>query len=152
MYAYLIRHGDAVAASENPGRPLSLRGRQDVERTVRLALRHNVAVSVVYHSGLLRALQTAEIVAALLAPPLGVKEHSGLLPDDDPAIVKAELDMIEYPIALVGHLPYLRRLAALLTTGDPDRHAVDFAPAMMACFAKEGGRWKSLWTSAEPAI
>jgi phosphohistidine phosphatase len=152
MRVYLLRHGDAVAQTENPERPLSSKGRRDVEKTARLALQHDMEVAAIYHSGILRALDTAEILAKVLAPPAELQAHAGLLPEDDPAIVNAELDIIERPIALVGHLPHLRRLAALLVTGDPDRTVIDLLPAMMVCLEKEGDRWKIAWTSAEPII
>ena len=77
----------------------------------------------IYHSGILRAQQTAELVTAVLAPEQGVQEISGLCPDDDPVIVKAELDDVAQSVLLVSHLPYLGRLAGLMTTGDAE-HSV----------------------------
>jgi phosphohistidine phosphatase len=150
MNVFLLRHGDAVSANENPARPLSPKGRQEIERTARIALERNAAVSVIYHSGILRAFESAEIMGRVIAPPLGLEEHAGLLPEDDPGIVRAELEGVEHSILLVGHLPYLNRLAALLVNGDADRAVVEFLPAMMACFAKVNDRWKVIWTSIEP--
>ena len=153
MDAYLIRHGDAVAEMDNPKRPLSTKGRRDVQRTAaHLALARNIQISAIYHSGILRAFETAQILAEILAPPLGLHLHAGLLPEDDPAIVKAELDLMDHPIALVGHLPYLNRLAALLTSGDPNRAVVEFLPAMMIGFERQDYQWKITWRSEEPAV
>lgn len=152
MDAYLIRHGDAVAEMDNPKRPLSTKGRRDVQRTAHLALARNIQISAIYHSGILRAFETAQILAEILAPPLGLHLHAGLLPEDDPAIMKAELDLMDHPIALVGHLPYLNRLAALLTSGDPNRAVVEFLPAMMIGFERQDYQWKITWRSEEPAV
>lgn len=152
MDAYLIRHGDAVAEMDNPKRPLSTKGRRDVQRTAHLALARNIQISAIYHSGILRAFETAQILAEILAPPRGLHLHAGLLPEDDPAIVKAELDLMDHPIALVGHLPYLNRLAALLTSGDPNRAVVEFLPAMMIGFQRQDYQWKITWRSEEPAV
>jgi phosphohistidine phosphatase len=149
-YVYLVRHGDALSANENPARPLSPAGRAGVERTARFALERKVQVTIIYHSGILRALESAEIFGRLLTPPSGLEEHAGLLPEDDPAIVKAELDLAAQPILLVGHLPYLNRLASLLVSGDPNRKVIDFSPAMMACCARVDARWQIQWTSVEP--
>ena len=91
-------------------------------------------------------------MADILAPPLGLHLHSGLLPEDDPAIVKAELDLMEDPVAVVGHLPHLNRLAALLTSGDPNRAVVEFVPAMMIGFERQDYQWKITWRSEEPAV
>jgi phosphohistidine phosphatase len=106
-----------------------------------------VAASVIYHSGILRAVETAAILAEHLAPPLGVEEHAGLSPEDDPAIAKAELETAGHSILVVGHLPHLNRLAAVLMTGDPNRAAADFAPASMMCFEWDRGRWQLAWKS-----
>ena len=152
MDAYLIRHGDAVAEMDNPKRPLSTKGRRDVQRTAHLALARNIQISAIYHSGILRAFETARILAEILAPPLGLHLHAGLLPEDDPAIMKAELDLMDHSIALVGHLPHLNRLAALLTSGDPNRAVVEFLPAMMIGFERQDYQWKITWRSEEPAV
>jgi phosphohistidine phosphatase len=152
VYAYLIRHGDAVAEMDNPKRPLSTKGRRDVHRTAHLALTRNIQISAIYHSGILRAFETAQILAEILAPPLGLHLHAGLLPEDDPAIVKAELDLMDRPIALVGHLPHLNRLAALLTSGDPNRAVIKFLPALMIAFKRQNHQWKIDWTSEEPVV
>ncbi|HEY5992064.1 MAG TPA: histidine phosphatase family protein, partial [Candidatus Udaeobacter sp.] len=84
MIAYLVRHGDAVPAAENSERPLSPAGLEAVEQIARVARERQVRVSAIYHSGILRAKETAEILAKHLMPPSGVKAIAGLLPEDDP--------------------------------------------------------------------
>ena len=152
VYAYLVRHGDAVGQTVDPKRPLSVKGRGDVQRTAQLALRGKIRISAIYHSGILRAFETARILADVLALPRGLHLHAGLLPEDDPAIVKAELDLMEEPVAVVGHLPHLNRLAALLTSGDEKRPVVDFLPAMMIAFERQNHQWKIAWRSDEPTL
>jgi phosphohistidine phosphatase len=105
-------------------------------------------VSVIRHSGILRAAQTASILAEYLAPLSATAQYAGLLPDDDPAIAKAEVEVANAPIMLVGHLPYMSRLASLLVTGDPERTVVEFSPPTMVCCVKEGGPWKIAWKLA----
>ena len=152
MNFYLVRHGDAVAAVENAERPLSRTGREQVQRAARRMLERGSEVSRIYHSGILRAKQTAEILAQAFPTNLAVEPHAGLLPEDDPAVVKAELDAAECSIMLVGHLPYLKRLAALLISGDPERSVVDFLPATVLCCSKADGRWKINWILGAPEI
>lgn len=151
VIAYLVRHGDAVAASENPKRPLSRAGRDAVEQIARLARERQVEVSAIYHSGILRAEETAEILAQQLMPPGGVKAIAGLLPDDDPVIGKAELETATEPIMLVGHLPYMGRLAALLVRGDMESPVIDFPPAGMVCCSRLAAQWKIEWHLAPGA-
>jgi phosphohistidine phosphatase len=148
VIAYLVRHGDAVAASENPKRPLSQAGRAAVEQVARLASERQVEVSAIYHSGILRAEETAQILAQQLMPPGGVKAIAGLLPDDDPMIEKAELETATEPIMLVGHLPYMGRLAALLVRGDTESAVIDFPPAAMVCCSRAAAQWKIEWQLA----
>ena len=146
-----MRHGEALSGTPDGRRPLSQRGRDEVIALAQLANARGVAVAWIYHSGILRAQQTAELVAAVLAPAEGVRELGGLCPDDDPLIVRAELEATSRPLMLVSHLPYLGRLAGLLTTGDAERAVMEFAPATLACMARHPAGWKLRWSiSAAP--
>lgn len=141
-----MRHGEAVPGVPDGQRQLSPKGRAEATATAQHALARGVTVTAIYHSGLLRAQQTAELAAALLVPRDGVRELVGLCPEDDPAIVKAELDIASQPILLVSHLPYLGRLAGLLVTGDSGRSVIEFAPATLACMSRRLGEWKLNWS------
>ncbi|HZA56362.1 MAG TPA: phosphohistidine phosphatase SixA, partial [Candidatus Udaeobacter sp.] len=127
-----MRHGEAMSRIRDSERPLTPLGREAVEEVARLASVRNVQVSRVCHSGILRAKQTAEIFDSHLHSVMGVRSMTGLLPEDDPMIAKAELETAQQSIMMVGHLPHMKRLAALLATGNPDREVVaNFAPATM---------------------
>jgi phosphohistidine phosphatase len=143
---YLVRHGEAESETTSPERPLTRLGREEVERIARIAASKSVQVSAIFHSGILRAKQTAEIMAEHLQPTLRVQQLSGLLPQDDPDIAKAELEDAEHPIMLVGHLPHLNRLAALLISGDVESQVMEFLPATMVCCARDGSKWTIAWT------
>ncbi len=148
MNCYLMRHGDAVAATENPERPLSRQGRQSVEDIARTTLERGAHISCIYHSGILRAQETAAIMAEYVKPVFGVASLAGLAPNDDPAIAKAELEAAEEPILVVSHLPLLSRLAAVLVLGDPERTVVEFLPATLVCCYKSPARWEIAWRIA----
>jgi phosphohistidine phosphatase len=143
---YLVRHGEAVSAQLNPERPLTRAGQEEVERVAQMAAAKNIQVSSIFHSGVLRAKQTAEILADHLRLTDRVQQLSGLLPEDDPAIAKAELQTAEQPLMLVGHLPHLGRLAALLTSGTVESEVVEFAPATLVCCRQDGSKWQIAWT------
>jgi len=142
---YLVRHGDAVSETSDPGRPLSRLGQEQVEQVARAVAARQAQVSAIFHSGILRAEQTAEIIARYLVPDLGVQRLTGLAPQDDPAIAKAELEAAPAPVMLVGHLPHMGRLAGLLINGDADRDAVGFAPATVVCISRESSLWQLVW-------
>lgn len=145
MNFYLVRHGDAVSETLDAQRPLSRLGQEQVEQVARAAAARQARVSAIFHSGILRAEQTAEILAAHLGSARGVQQMSGLAPQDDPAIAKAELEDAPASVMLVGHLPHLGRLAGLLINGDAEQDAVEFTPATLVCVAHEDSRWWLKW-------
>ena len=140
-----MRHGEAVSEAVNAERPLSTTGRQQIESIARQAVSKDVRVSAIYHSGILRARQTAEILAGQLGTGAKVSPTSGLHPEDDPAIAKAELEAADSSIMLVGHLPHMNRLAALLVNDNSDREAVGFGPGTLVCCSRTGSQWKIAW-------
>lgn len=146
MDFYLARHGEAVADVIDPSRPLSRAGCEQVERAARRAVEKAARVSVIYHSGILRAGQTAEIFARHLAPGGGLRIMSGLRPNDDPYLAAAELAIAASSVMLVGHLPHLSRLASLLVHGDADAEKNDFMPATLASYSRDGSLWSLNWT------
>ena len=60
-FLLLVHHGDAVGPGVDPMRPLSSVGRAATERLAGLAAQRGVKPDVIWHSGKLRARQTAEL-------------------------------------------------------------------------------------------
>lgn len=139
MRIYLVRHGEAVPEHVDPARPLSARGRAEIERVAAEVARLGWRVAEIRHSGLTRARQTAEMLAARLAPERGVRAVEGLRPDDDPHRLAAECEATREPVMLVGHLPHLGRLASLLLLGDPGRELIRFGTGTVAGLARTDG-------------
>lgn len=145
MELYLVQHGQAKSKQEDPARPLSDRGKEEVRKVARHAARIGLKVSEIHHSGKLRAEQTAQILAEEISPPLGIQKVKGLAPLDDPATIKEELEQAEGRLMLVGHLPHLSRLASLLLTGNSEKEVIHFQMgAIIALTRKEGG-WGVKW-------
>jgi len=139
---YLVQHGLAVASEEDPRRPLSAAGIEEVERIARWASAAGLAVAEIRHSGKLRARQTAEILGAALSPAGGVAEAPGLAPNDP---VDALLETLSDRLMLVGHLPFLARLAGRLVAGDEACEVVRLRNAGVVCLAGEGSTWSVAW-------
>jgi phosphohistidine phosphatase len=80
------------------------------------------------HSGKLRAEQTAELLAGALGRARSIEPRDGLAPNDPVAPVADWLrDAAESTSsALVGHLPFLDRLASSLITADENTHVIQF--------------------------
>ena len=145
MNLYLIQHGEAEPKNIDPARPLTTRGRQEAEQVAAFAARLDLEVGQIRHSGKTRAEQTAAILDEALSPPGGVVAVSGLAPKDDVAPVAEVLARESQPVMLVGHLPFLARLAGLLVTGDPERRVVQFRNAGIVCLTQAEDRWLVAW-------
>jgi phosphohistidine phosphatase len=145
MNIYLVQHGEAEPEDVDPARPLTERGRRDAQRVAACAARLGLEVHQIRHSGKTRAEQTAMILGEALSPPGGVVAESGLAPKDDVRPVAEALVHDSQPVMLVGHLPFLSRLAGLLLTGDPDRPVVQFCKAGIVCLAHQESRWLVAW-------
>ena len=138
MILYLVQHGDAVSEDENPQRPLSDLGRTQTEKTAAFATASGaVDVQVIYHSGKLRAQQTAEILERQIQPKNGVQQTDGMAPNDDPQIWTGRLADMQDDIMLVGHLPHLSRLAARLLCGNSVQEVVQFQNAGIVCLERD---------------
>lgn len=145
MRCYLVRHGEAKAETEDPARPLSDRGREEVTRVARHAAILGLELAEIFHSDKLRARQTAEILAEHLSPARGIREMQGLAPMDDPDTARVEIEAAREPLMLVGHLPHLSRLASALLLGDPDREIFSFQTGGIACLATTTGAFRLQW-------
>jgi phosphohistidine phosphatase len=128
MDLYLMQHGEATTEAENPDRPLTGAGRAVVERVSARARAAGVHVGVCVHSGKLRAEETARLFVGQLGDPVDVVARAGLAPKDAVAPTSQWLrTMTEYDvIAVIGHLPFLDRLASLLVAGDEETQVVRF--------------------------
>lgn len=147
MKLYLVRHGEPKPESEDPRRPLTKKGFDDIERLARFIIdKKNVSVNMIFHSGKLRAQQTAEVLAKRLNPKNGVEKTSGLNPLDDPAIWAERLEDMNEDMMLVGHLPYMSRLASELLAGDSEKAIVKFLTGGTACLDRDdSGKWALEW-------
>ncbi len=147
MALYLVQHGKSLPKDVDPEKGLSEEGVAEVERIADVAKGYGVCVSRIKHSGKKRALRTAEIFAAALAPEDGVVEASGLNPLDDVTTVGAALKSRENHM-LVGHLPFMSRLTSYLIVGSTDAAIFKFQNGGVVCLDQEpdNGPWFIKWT------
>jgi len=132
MAIFLVQHGKCLSKEVDPERSLSEKGIAEVEKIATFAGNHNVAVSLIAHSGKKRAAQTAEILAAALCPPKGVVSMDGLKPLDDVQVFAAKLDNSRN-IMFVGHLPFMEKLTSLLVAGKDDIGVCKFQNGGIVC-------------------
>ena len=120
MAIYLVQHGKALSKEQDPERGLSVEGRAEAQRAATAARALGLEVTRICHSGKKRARETAETFAAVLNPPQGVAAITGISPNDDVAPFASGLDAAS-GVMVIGHLPFLDRLAALLVNGNAER-------------------------------
>jgi phosphohistidine phosphatase len=146
MSVYLVRHADAKNEVEDASRPLSEKGMQEVRQMASYLSRLNIRAGIIFHSGKLRAKQTAEVLSEYLRPFDGISETDGLSPLDEPLLWVKRLKDIKNPIFLVGHMPHIARLASLLVCGDAGRDIFLFRTAAIVCLKRDGaGIWHLQW-------
>jgi phosphohistidine phosphatase len=131
MDLYLMQHGEATTEDVDPARPLTDAGRAAVQRVAERAAAAGVRVDACVHSGKLRAEQTAQILIGAVGADgadEGPQARDGLAPND-PVAPTAEWLRGLGPgdaIAVVGHLPFLSRLAGALIAGNESAEVIEF--------------------------
>jgi phosphohistidine phosphatase len=141
---YLVHHGDAVGPEIDPQRPLSNVGRAHVDRLAALAAQHGARPAVVWHSGKLRAKQTAEAFWRACNALAELSATRDLQPDDPPQWFRDRLIGETRDVLVAGHFPHLPRLMALLK-GIQETDV--FPPhAIVALTSEDGGEtWREAW-------
>ena len=146
MFLYLVQHAEAKREAEDPGRDLTDKGRLDIENVAHLMKRLNVQIRQIFHSGKTRAQSTANVLSWHVKPPAGVSEAQGLAPLDDPEIWAGRLAQLDEDILLVGHLPHLGKLAALLLCGDKESNVINFRMGGLIRLERmAAGQWAVDW-------
>jgi phosphohistidine phosphatase len=143
MEIYLVQHAEAKSEEEDPGRPLSDKGKEEADRVAKTLGTVGIRAAHIMHSGKLRAKQTAEIFSKHFGPS-EVREMLGLAPNDNPLMAKTFLESAREPVMLVGHMPHLSKLASLLITGNPEQETVQFSMGGAVCLIKDE-KWRVKW-------
>lgn len=146
MYLYLVQHGEAKSEQEDPSRPLSEKGIRDVRKVASfISQREKIEPECIFHSGKLRAAQTAGILSEYIQTGKGACEAEGLAPMDDPDGWAERLRSSGMDVMIVGHLPHLSRLSSLLLCGNPEAGMVNFKMGGVLCLKREEDKWSVEW-------
>lgn len=153
MYLYLVQHAEALSKEADPSRSLSEKGMEDIKKVAAFVKVFNIEVHHIFHSGKMRALQTAQMLADNITSDMGVLEAEGLAPMDDPAIWFKRIAEIKEDAMLVGHLPHLGKLAMQLLCGKKEGEIINFEMGSIVCLkrtdvgidANRDGNWAVDW-------
>lgn len=119
-----MRHGIAVPAeagmTSDWERPLTKKGRDRIYKEATGLLALEISPDRIFTSPLLRAQQTAQVVAEVLKMGEALEEIRELAPDRSPQEVIRRLGTYQniQRILLIGHQPLLGETASYLLSGD----------------------------------
>ena len=146
MRLFLVQHGEAMEKSENPDRPLTACGPGDVAAVGRLLKNGGVVVPRIEHSGKTRARETAELLSEAIGASGEIGERKDLSPNDPVDIVAKSLKKAETDVMLVGHMPFMSKLASLLVTNDEYADVVAFQKGGVVCLERnDDATWRVAW-------
>lgn len=134
-----MRHGIAEdAAGSDHARQLTTEGRSQVERVARGLRSLEVSPDAILVSPIVRAVQTAEIVAAGLdVPQMQIRRTQAMLPECDPGLFFDELERLRVEsVFCIGHAPHLD-LTLSHACGKKDEPMTSLRTASVACLEAE---------------
>lgn len=153
MKLYLVQHGLAAPKTENPERPLTDQGIRQTEQIARFLCSRQLSGPIrIIHSGKLRALQTAEIIARELSANNPLETGELLSPNDDFIPWQRRIAEESDDLMLVGHLPNLAWLANALMTGYADMNCVRFVNSGVVCLERRDPKHFTLLWSLDPSL
>ena len=142
MEVVLMRHGIAVDGNEmrtaDAKRPLTPKGRRKVRKVAKALEAIWSRPDVVVHSGLVRAKETAEIVAKELEPKHDeLVQTEALEPAANPSELVEFLQSLDAKrVVLVGHAPHVDRFLAHVCSGNGGAKTItEMGKAGAACIA-----------------
>lgn len=145
----LVRHAIAFDRDEWAGhdfdRPLTEKGIEKFSRSLPGLKKLCPDISAVYSSGLLRALQTAQLLADAYSLEI-IKDpglNHGNLPREIEKFIERAMKKREGVVAFVGHEPELCLLLSLITPLELED--CYFKKGGMALLELESGSYKLLW-------
>jgi phosphohistidine phosphatase len=152
LKVFLVHHGDAVGPDVDPRRPLSKHGREHVIRLAAEAAGRGARPATVWHSGKLRARQTAEEYWRACNALATFSATRDLQPEDAPEWIRDRLRGESRDILIAGHYPHLPGLLTLLLSASHDADTVPFPQhGVVAVETDDDGKtWKEIWRLGDP--
>ena len=147
MELYLVQHAEAKTKDEDPERGLTDLGFANVRKTAGFVNKLDISVETIFHSDKLRAKQTANELAEAIKSVTELKQRSGIAPMDDISSMKDEIQRSDNNLMVVGHLPYMAKLASALLCGNEKQNAVCFQNSCIVMLIRdeENKGWSVKW-------
>ena len=146
MKLYLVQHAKAASNDVDSARSLTDEGRRDIQKVATFLEPLKLKVDYLWHSGKKRAEQTAEILAGAVKVKNEMAIREGLAPNDDITIIKDKVVKIQSDIMIVGHMPFVSKLASLLLTDSQSPAVIAFKQGGVVCLEyTDLNQWQVAW-------
>ena len=146
MHLFLIRHAHALDGANDAQRPLSPKGCRQVRQLADFLRGAGAfAPTEIWHSSLVRAVETADLLVRRLKRPLVFRPVADLAPEADPRRLVRQLTRTKGAVVLVGHEPHLSSLASLLVTGRRRLPVFALKKCSVLALERTGQRWGVRW-------
>ncbi len=143
MRLYLIQHGIALPESEDSQKGLSDKGVVQTQKMAEFLRRQDAKIDLIWHSKKLRAVQTAQIFSQHITAA-EIVERDDINPQDSVDKFAHELEAADKDAMIVGHLPFLQKLAAKLLVKSANIELISFKNSAIVCLEYKES-WKILW-------
>jgi phosphohistidine phosphatase len=147
---FLVRHAEAIDETlelRDPMRHLTAHGREQARALGDRMRWHDCTPIQIWSSPLVRAVQTAELLATGLETNVAVEVAPLLAPGEDARAIINALKALTGDVVLVGHEPGMSALATLLIGKDVGT----IAKAEAIRIADGQLRWRCAWNSEAPS-
>lgn len=145
MKLYLVQHADAVSKDKHPLRPLSPKGLKDATRMATFLGGAEIQVDQIVHSGKLRAEETANALSEGVWRGQAPEVFDGIYPNDATDHLFNTALTAGGDLMVVGHMPFMGRMAARCLTGSEDGLTVAFEPGAVLCLERRDETWTLHW-------
>ena len=139
---YLVQHGTAHSKDVDEKRPLTDSGIKDTRKIAEYLKKNEVVISKIYHSGKLRASQTAEIFSEIMAVN-NISALPGMNPNDKPEELIRQMN--EDNVMYIGHLPNLQKVVSKIIAHDESIDVIKFQNSAAVCVESEDDTSRIKW-------
>ena len=147
MKLYCVRHAQAMMASEDHLRELSLQGSTEATQIGQFLAKAECQVGHIIHSQARRTAMTAEIIGQALGCKNISECSTGISPEDEVDDMVPVVDAWDEDTMIVTHLPFIARFVSRLLTGNASKSRWNCPPCTVICLDRShaGGSWSVEW-------
>jgi len=139
---YFVQHGVSQPKEIDEKRPLSEIGRDETQRVANKLKQQGITLNKIYHSGKLRAVQTAELFANIMGVT-NISELEGMKPNDDANDFLQQIT--ENAVMYIGHLPHIHKVVSALICGDENCMPIQFQNSAVICIEIDQFQASAKW-------